>query len=107
MRSIYTNGLIHLPERVAIYVPAEFKNEILRVQQFFNKEFGGSTVINGMGSWIGEKGLEIEEVAIIYSNLRSLDDITIRKVLGMARHVKSRCKQEAVSVEFSGEMYLI
>ena len=107
MKNILLDGYYHLPDRVAIYIPTEFEKEILQLQKCFNHDFGGSTVINGVGSWNGSEGIEVEDITIIYSNVPALTDHIIQKVIRVANTIKTNCNQEAVSVAFNGEMYLI
>lgn len=99
--------MIVLRERISIYIPSEFKSEIIRTQSKFNSNFGGSTLITGTGSWNGSKGVEIEDITIIYSNVFEINDEIRSFIMDLSKHVKRMCKQEAVSFELNNELYLV
>lgn len=98
--------VISLPEKVAIYIPSEFNSTIIDVQTKFNNNFKGSTTTKGVGTWNGAKGLEVEDIAIIYSNVPAITAEIIDFIVDIARDVKINCKQESVAIELNNKLFL-
>lgn len=70
--------------------------------------FGGATAIPAKGSWIGEKGLVLEDVKIVRSYC-SRDDLAkyLAHVKNCAANLCSAMSQECVSLVINGELQFI
>lgn len=107
-----------LPEQVSIYVPStkgteraeELGEKVAeQVAERFSALFGGATMTQGIGFWIGEnKVLVRERVLIVYSccTAEQLDEHG-PEVRALAEQVKSEMEQEAVSVEAQRKLYFV
>lgn len=83
-------GVVRLDSRVAIYVPS-------------------TTDTEARGYWVSQSaGLVGEAVTIVYSNAAA-EDIERHgaEIVAICRKIKREMKQEAVSLEINGELFLI
>lgn len=108
---------IKLASRIAIYIPGtdgvSEKSDntvwIERAASLLSELFGGATATEAAGYWMSEAvGLVKEATTLIYSYCQSeLLDVGMEKVVEFATRMKSELKQEAVSLEVDGSLYLI
>lgn len=96
---------------VSVYVPStrhavpiskqEHDKAVRDVGTKFAREFGGFTATEGLGGWLSDsKGLITEPVTIVKSYYPdSLGTGAIRFARRIARQIKRKFQQEAVSVE--------
>jgi len=107
-----------LDQIVEIYVPStvDGNNPAPELHDMWTKRvleqlaslFGGATAIAGRGSWIGEKGLVLEDVQIVRSYC-SKDDLAkyLAHVKNCAARLCSAMSQECVSLVINGELQFI
>lgn len=105
--------------RVAVYVPGTVGVDsadddaaarmVEHVAGKLSELFGGATATSAAGFWMSDSvGLVSEFVRIVYSNTTpEALDAAAADVLAIAEHVKSEMRQEAVSVEINGALYII
>ena len=110
---------LKLPARVAIYVPSttDVNSENTEVAEKMTEKvaeqlsslFGGATIAPASGAWVSDVyGLVRERVNIVYAfGLREQIDAAAEKLLALAENVKNTMRQEAVSVELDGALYLV
>lgn len=110
-------GALHLPSRVAVYIPstvavnvaADTEAYIEKFCSLFSGMFGGATATKARGAWqSASSGLVFEEINIVYSycDASSLES-NIETVLSAARAMKSDLGQEGVSLEINNELFII
>ena len=106
-----------LPSRVAIYIPsttdtnhtADNSRLVEYVAATLSRLFGGATSQSASGFWMSDKcGLVAEAVTIVYANAtpEALDThaATLRNI---AERIKTEMRQEAVSVEINGTLFIV
>lgn len=111
-------GTTELSVKTAIYVPStkydkkitpkQFAKRIIETRKFLSKTFGGSTSIQGTGSWLDKNKLIKEDVVIVESFTTKPLYLEHDKLL--ENFVKSKLdswKQAAISVEYRGKLYII
>lgn len=105
--------------KLAVYIPTEGEHEPItqnyniayaraQVKAYIKRTFadcyGGYTVLEAVGGWMGEEGLVEESVEIIYTFTDSPDLAQLR---AMGRMVCNRLGEEAATIEHSGEMEIV
>lgn len=107
-----------LSHRIALYVPSKIKSrKVPALHRKFVKlvltrlglMFGGSTVVKGVGTWVGDDGkLVAEKVGICYS---FADAATLQarqaEVFALASQVAAEMEQDAVLVEVDGTAHFV
>lgn len=106
-----------LDSKVAISVPSttnvneKCDNEemVNRVLSRLSDLFGGATATDAIGGWnSAEYGLITERVTIVYSFCKSNDFAKhIESVLEICETIKKEMKQEAVTLEYNGQVKFI
>ena len=108
---------VKLDQRVAIYVPAtdnvsEKVDNSAMVEdcaKMLSNLFGGATIQPSRGAWVSERdGLVLEDTTIVYAfcTAEGLHN-HVADIEAYALHIKEVMRQEAVSVEVNGELFLI
>ena len=108
---------ITLPQRVALYVPSTTDTDkptdnaaqVERVARRFCEMFGGATAQQSTGYWLSDAaGLVREAVTIVYAACTA-DQLRehLPDVLTLAQQIKAEMKQEAISAEINGALYII
>lgn len=100
--------------KLAAYIPTEDHNGhvneydravvLATAKRMFAEEYGGYTVVQGQGGWMGEQGLVEEDVDILYI---FSDQPNLRQLRAIGRMVCNRLNQEAAAIEHSGEMEFV
>ena len=109
-------GVVRLDSRVAIYVPSTTdtdqptnnRQQVEEVAAKLSAMFGGATATEARGYWVSQSaGLVGEAVTIVYSNAAA-EDIERHgaEIVAICRKIKCEMKQEAVSLEINGELFL-
>lgn len=110
-------GIFKLDHNIKIYIPGTISidqtsdntgiiNDTLKL---FSGYFGGSTSYEAKGAWLSSvKGLVVEKITIVesYATKQQVDE-HLEAVLRHALKIKHDLKQEAVSLEYDNELYLI
>lgn len=110
-------GVVKLASRVAIYVPSttdtdhptDNRQQVEEVTAKMSAMFGGATATEARGYWVSQSaGLVGEAVTIVYSNAAAEDiENHAAEIVEICHKIKTEMKQEAVSLEFDGELFLV
>lgn len=103
--------------KLAIYVPStvnvseQVDNEAMRlhVMRELSSLFGGATSTKACGAWIDSAGNTIiENVDIVYSFCTSEQATQhFEKVIHLCEYIKKEMNQEAVTLEYNGQVKFI
>lgn len=95
--------------KVRVYVPSECVIEISHVTNRLAKKFGGVTVYKTESACVNDEGELIkEDVTVIEAWYKEKEHLLVfTHMMGLALHVKERCKQDCVAMEVEGEMTLV
>lgn len=106
-----------LDSKVAIYVPTtnnavescDNAEMVKRVLTTLSNLFGGATATDAIGGWVStEHGLITERVTIVYSFCKSEAFANnIDAILELCEAIKSEMNQEAVTLEYNGQVKFI
>lgn len=110
-------GACKLDHRVSVYVPGtvdtnqqtDNRQQVERVAAELSRMFGGATATTATGYWMSDTaGLVAESTTIVYAacTAEQIND-HLPAVVELARQIKREMRQEAVSVEIDGALYLI
>ena len=110
-------GVVKLASRVAIYVPSttatdhatDNRQQVEEVAAKLSAMFGGATATEARGYWVSQSaGLAGEAVTIVYSNAAA-EDIERHgaEIVAICHKIKNEMKQEAVSLEVDGNLFLV
>ena len=100
---------IYVPSTVSVDRPVDSSAAVSGCLSFLSSRFGGATAIDASGAWVSESaGLVRENVTICYSfcGLRAFLRGR-RAVLAYAKDLRDEMKQECVSIEIDGRLYLV
>lgn len=100
---------IYVPSTVSVDTPVDNSAAVSGCLSFLSGLFGGATALRASGAWVSDSaGLVVENVTICYAfcGLRAFLRGR-RAVLDYAKKVRDDMKQEAVSVEIDGRLYLV
>lgn len=110
-------GVVRLDSRVAIYVPSttdtdhptDNRQQVEEVAAKLSAMFGGATATEARGYWVSQSaGLVGEAVTIVYSNAAAEDiENHAAEIVAICHKIKNEMKQEAVSLEINGELFLV
>ena len=108
---------LKLSAKVAIYVPgtcgvdtaADTSFMVDRVAAALPTMFGGATATAANGFWCSDvAGLVKENTTIVYAFCAPADlEKSIGDIVTIAQEIKRELKQEAVSIELDGALYII
>ena len=103
-------GVVRLDSRVAIYVPSttetdhptDNRQQVEEVAAKLSAMFGGATATEARGYWVSQSA------GLVYSNAAA-EDIERHgaEIVAICRKIKREMKQEAVSLEINGELFLV
>jgi hypothetical protein len=110
-------GIFKLDHCIKLYIPSTKEADkvtdnaqvVADTLELFSKLFGGATSFEARGAWVSDsKGLIVERITIVESyGTAEQVDANIEEVLLYARTIKHTMLQEAVSLEYDNELYLI
>lgn len=103
---------------IAIYVPSldtdgneidekEREDALIHVERVFIERFDGFTEIEATGGWKGESGEVIREPITIVKSFYEMqsDETVMGKARFVAMSLKSKLRQECISIEQNGNLY--
>lgn len=106
-----------LDSKIAIYVPSTVNvNEscnnsamVRRVLSKLSELFGGATATPAIGGWMSsEAGLVTEKITIVYSFCKAEQfGEHFDEVLGLCEAIKREMSQEAVTLEYNGQIKFV
>lgn len=106
-----------LDSKVAIYVPStnnavescDNSMMVKLVLSELSELFGGATATDAIGGWMStEHGLITERVTIVYSFCKSEQFAeNIERILDLCEAIKTEMNQEAVTLEYNGQVKFI
>lgn len=110
-------GIFKLDHNIKVYIPSTFSVDqtinndklISDTLKLFSGWFGGATSYDAKGAWLSSvKGLVVEKIVIVesYATKEQIDE-NLEAVLKHALKIKHDLKQEAVSLEYDNELYLV
>ena len=109
--------LFDLDSKVAIYVPStnnatevtDNSAMVSRALSELSDLFGGATATDAIGGWMStEHGLITERVTIVYAFCKSeVFGDNIERILDLCNAIKSEMGQEAVTLEYNGQVKFI
>ena len=110
-------GAVKLDSRVSIYVPsttdtdkpADNRETVEAVAAKLSAMFGGATATTARGYWVSQSaGLVGEGVTVVYSNATTADiESHAAEIVAICQQIKEDMRQEAVSLEINGILYII
>lgn len=110
-------GGVQLPHRVAVYVPStqgpaentDNSEQVQRVARELSEMFGGATATTARGFWVSDSaGLVAEAVTIVYASCTERQyHEQVPEIIRIAQRIKEEMKQEAVSIELDGILYIV
>ena len=111
------NFKFNLNAKVAIYVPSttdvnkpcDNKNVVNKVMTEFSKWFGGCTSTPAVGGWVSNSGaLVVENVTIVHAfcTPESFGE-HFEEVYTLATEIRDEMKQEAVTLEYNGQVKFV
>lgn len=110
-------NLIPLSCKVTVYVPAtvnvnqEIDNaaQVERVARLLSQSFGGATASPVNGYWVADDGSLVKEKTVAVYAYCSTEqaEIYLDSVVEMCVALKKEMNQEAIALEYNGNMYFI
>ena len=98
-----------LNRKVRLYIPDAYSTEISYVTKQLAKKFGGTTNYKTEGTWVNDEGDLIKEgITVIeawYSNKQHV--LVLAHMIDLALHVKEKCNQDCVAMEYEEELYIV
>lgn len=110
-------NLIALNSKVTVYVPStvdvdkaiDNKAQVEKVARCLSDSFGGATASPVQGYWVASNGdLVVENTTMVFAYCTT-DGATehMPKIIRLCRELKRDMNQEAIAMEYNGQMYFI
>jgi hypothetical protein len=106
-----------LRNQATIYVPStvgsksigttRHKKRVNNVRKWFNNRYGGSTSVQGRGSWTGKNRRTVTEDVVKVSSYTNRKIDRRAKVFKQARIWGRKWKQESISLEYNDRLYIL
>lgn len=100
---------IYVPSTTDVNVPTDNKEFVNEVMTKFSEWFGGCTSTPAVGGWVSNSGsLVVEKVTIVYAfcTPESFGE-HFEEVVQLATTIRDEMKQEAVTLEYNGQIKFI
>ena len=107
--------MVKFKNKYALYIPSTIGDDTIdkslhdaHTRGYANmmlSEFGGVTLTQGLGMWTNEAKITVTENVSIITTSTNIDAFEFMQML--AENVKNILKQECVSLEVNGVLYLI
>lgn len=100
---------IYVPGTTDVNVPTDNKGFVNKVMTKFSEWFGGSTSTPAVGGWVSNSGaLVVENVTIVYAfcTPESFGE-HFEEVYTPATEIRDEMKQEAVTLEYNGQIKFV
>lgn len=111
------SALIPLKSKITVYVPATVNVDtsidntpyVERVARTLSNAFGGATATPAAGYWVSNDGALVAEKTTMVFAYCSTDDAEkyIDDIVGLCYSLKKEMAQEAIALEYNGNMYFI
>lgn len=115
-KEIKVKELFQMDHKITLYFPSldKFKNKIPDIQKklrktiaHFSSSFGGATVIESIGYYLGEINLFEEKVYLIYSFTKDFDEKDFEGIINHCIGLKEELKQEMIAIEWNNVLYFV
>ena len=100
---------IYVPSTTDVNVPTDNKEFVSKVMTKFSEWFGGCTSTPAVGGWVSNSGvLVVENVTIVYTfcTPESFGE-HFEEVYTLAAEIRDEMKQEAVTMEYNGQVKFV
>lgn len=100
---------IYVPSTTDVNVPTDNKKFVNKVMTKFSEWFGGCTSTPAVGGWVSNSGsLVVENVTIVYAfcTPESFGE-HFEEVMRLATEIRDEMKQEAVTLEYNGQVKFV
>ena len=100
---------IYVPSTTDVNQPCDNKEYVNKVMTEFSKWFGGCTSTPAVGGWVSNSGvLVVENVTIVYAfcTPESFGE-HFEEVYTLATEIRDEMKQEAVTLEYNGQVKFV
>ena len=107
--------MVKFKNKYALYIPSTIGDDTIdkslhdaHTRGYANimlSEFGGVTITQGLGMWANKSNVTVTESVSIVTSSTNIDASEFMQML--AYNVKNLLKQECVSLEINGVLYLI
>lgn len=100
---------IYVPSTTGVNVPTDNKEYVNNVMTKFSEWFGGCTSTPAVGGWVSNSGaLVVENVTIVYAfcTPESFGE-HFEEVYTLAAEIRDEMKQEAVTLEYNGQIKFV
>lgn len=100
---------IYVPSTTDVSVPTDNKKFVNKVMTKFSEWFGGCTLTPAVGGWVSNSGaLVVENVTIVYAFCTSESfGEHFKEVYTLATEIRDEMKQEAVTLEYNGQVKFV
>ena len=100
---------VYVPSTVNVNESTDNTEHVNKVMRDMAAMFGGATSTAAVGCWIAENGAQvIEHITKVYSFCTSDQAAAnIEKVIGLCEWLKKEMNQEAISLEYNGQLKFI
>lgn len=100
---------IFVPSTTDVNAPTDNKKFVNKVMTKFSEWFGGCTSTPAVGGWVSNSGaLVVENVTIVYAFCTSKSfGEHFEEVYTLATEIRDEMKQEAVTLEYNGQVKFV
>lgn len=100
---------IYVPSTMDVDEVIDNSAEVVRVIGELSSIFGGATATPALGGWVTEKGsVVVEKTTIVYSFCTSEQAAEhFEEVLAICERIKREYRQEAVTLEYNGQIKFV
>lgn len=100
---------IYVPSTTNVNKPTDNAAMVNKVMESFSNWFGGCTSTPAVGGWVSNSGtLVVENVTIVYAfcTPESFGE-HFEEVMQLATEIRDEMKQEAVTLEYNGQIKFV
>lgn len=100
---------VYVPSTRNVNEQTDNNEEVKHVMRVLSEMFGGATSTEAVGCWISENGQQVlERITKFYSFCTSEQAAeNIGRVVGLCEWLKTEMQQEAISLEYNGQLKFI
>lgn len=100
---------VYVPSTVNVTEQADNREQVNKVMRDLSEMFGGATSTEAVGCWLTEDGRQVmERITKVYSFTTSAKAAEMfERVINLCEWLKREMKQEAISLEYNGQLKFI